>query len=197
MEFGNKQFKNKTQAIAFFKEYLHSHDEIDTEDYSTIEALIKSHPRGLAPEDTVIITTDSSHGKASKCFAVQSKDGSIDCRSVPKCINGYNQKQDVNKILRESIVPQLMEFKRNNTIPTECPLCKEPLKDVHIDHILEFRNLVKSYFEDKHVSFEDIEIIRESGTKTFKDKNLLDGFINYHKDHATLRYICAHCNLTR
>ena len=198
MTYANKTFKTKTEALTFFKNYLTSHDSIPDEDYPMIEAFIQHHPRGLKTDERVIITTNTMYGKTSKCFAVVDSRGTVDERSYKTAINGYNKASEVKWCMRDVVQPQIDEFRRNNAIPTSCPMCHSEMKEVHVDHIIPFCRLLSDFLAKESLTFDDIDLVKEAGQKKrLKDEELGKRFADYHKEHAQLRYLCAHCNITR
>ena len=198
MSFANLTFKTKQDALNYFKQYLNTHDTISKEDEPLIEAFMQHHPRGLKTGEKVIITTDSQFGKTTKCFGVETEDGTIDKRSYKTTINGYKNSQEVKHCLRLVIQPQIEEFRRANELPDTCPMCNEPMKDPHIDHIIPFCQLLTDFLREQYITIDDIEIVRELGKdKYLKDKVLGQKFYDYHKEHAKLRYLCPHCNIER
>ena len=198
MTFANKTFKTKSDALTYFKNYLASHDSIADEDYPIFEAFMQHHPCGLKSDERVIITNHVMYGKTSKCYAVVNASGTVDERSYKTAINGYNKASEVKWCMREAIRPQINEFRHDNTIPDTCPMCHSEMNEVHVDHIIPFCRLLSDFLAKESLTFDDIEIVREFGQdKRLKDVELGKRFADYHKEHAQLRYLCAHCNITR
>ena len=201
MTFANKTFKTKTEALTFFKNYLSSNDSIPDEDYPMIEAFIQNHPRGLKTDEKVIITTNTMYGKTSKCFAVVDSNGTVDQCSYKTAINGYNKAGEVKWCMRDVIQPQIDEFRRNDTILDSCPMCHSKMKEIHVDHIIPFCRILSDFLTNESLTsltFDDIAFVKEVGQKKrLKDEELGKRFADYHKEHAQLRYLCAHCNITR
>lgn len=197
IEIAEKTFKNKTEAFNFFADYLRSHESIPENDYPLIEAFMQLHPRGVKNDEKIIITSTMMYGKKTKCFGVVDPDGTVDERSCRTAINGYNKSSEVKWCMRSAVQSQIEEFRSKNTIPQTCPICHSPTKEVHIDHIIPFRKLLADFLAKESLTYDDIEIVREVGqNKHLKDEELAKRFADYHKEHAQLRYLCAHCNLT-
>ena len=198
MTFATLTFKTKQDALNYFKQYLNTHDTIPKEDEPFIEAFMQHHPRGLKTGEKVIITTETQFGKTTKCFGVETEDGIIDKRSYKTAINGYKKSQEVKHCLRAIIQPQIEEFRSATELPDTCPMCNEPMKDPHIDHIIPFCQLLTDFLREQHITVNDIEIEREVGKeKKLKDVELGKKFYEYHKQHAQLRYLCSKCNIKR
>ena len=198
MTFAEKTFKTKTDALNFFAQYLRSHDTIPDEDYPMIEAFMGHHPRGIKTDEKIIITTTTMYGKTTKCFGVVGADGTVDERSYKTALNGYNKTGEVKCCMRAVIQRQIEEFRRNNIVPETCPICCAVMSEVHIDHIVPFCKLLADFLSKESLTFDDIEIVREVGkNKRLKDEELGKRFADYHQQHAKLRYLCAHCNITR
>ena len=71
--------------------------------------------------------------------------------------------------------------------------------DFHIDHILQFNIIVKQFLENNTINIPTLFDENKYNMRIFKKVDILfsDAFYNYHKDVATLRKVCAKCNLSR
>jgi hypothetical protein len=143
--------------------------------------------------------------KSFECRIIY-KNGTDDSISLKTCIEGKSKtdKQLLVDALRYSIDEQITEFKNKNINRIKiCELCrKNILNNLHIDHVILFKNIISNFNEiNKNiippVSFEKIN----DGTNRIKfkecDKEYENLFKKYHMENAILRPLCQKCNLTR
>ena len=196
MRFADKEFKNKTQALKYFKEYLHNNSSIKPEDYNSILALFSQHPFLQTTTIKLIeIAKNYDYGKPTNSYKVYYIINNLeqcDFFSPGTAINQYNKRQNIIQEFRESIVPQILEYKNNNVIPSICPLCNNSLIKPEVDHFpLKFRDIVNDFMQINNISFDDIQVNNRS---KIIDRNILDKFSDYHKSVASYRIICHKCN---
>lgn len=196
--FGNMTFKNKTQAKKYFADYIRSHDHILDEDYETFVDLVSMHPRGLNDGEHIEIRVNRDYGIARNSLYKVIGSTVVDNVSYQTCIDGYNNNQSrVLACLRVAINDQIKEFKKTHLRPKLCPLCNKQLTDYHIDHVIHFKHIVDQWLEENNLTYNDLTIVKHGITKVIQDVDLVNDFYDYHQEHAELRYICPHCNLTR
>ena len=196
MRFADKEFKNKTQALKYFKEYLHTNNSIKPEDYNSILALFSQHPfLQTTTIKSIEIAKNYDYGKPTnsyKVYYIQNDLEQCDFFSPGTAINQYNKRQNIIQEFRESVVPQILEYKNNNTIPHICPLCNSALTKPEVDHYpLKFRDIVNDFMTNNNISFETIQVNNRS---KIIDRTILSDFANYHRNQAEYRIICHHCN---
>ncbi len=120
------------------------------------------------------------------------------------CIKGKQASPESNleQAMRSAIRPQIDDFRIWNSTST-CDLCNQSINGpTHVDHIKPFRDLKQDFLTNeaitlpKPIAFRDMAGSNEAG---FKDEDILfaEKWINYHKKQATLRVVCAACNLNR
>ena len=208
MRFADKEFKNKTQALKYFKEYLHNNSSIKPEDYNSILALFSQHPfLQTTTIKSIEIAKNYDYGKPTNSYKVYYIINDLeqcDFFSPGTAINQYNKRQNIIQEFRESVVPQILEFKNNNVIPSLCPLCNNALikpevdrdrrssPTFEVDHFpLKFREIVNDFMQINNISFDNIQVNNRS---KITDTNILDKFSDYHKSVASYRIICHKCN---
>lgn len=113
------------------------------------------------------------------------------------CVD-MKKKPELIGALRNTILPQIIDFK--NTNQHICSICKCSGNDVeyHVDHIKHFEKLTYEFlslYPESPCSFDS----KPDNTKCFRtdDRDFELAWFNYHKEHATLRILCKSCNLTR
>jgi hypothetical protein len=123
--------------------------------------------------------------------------GETDDVSVLKnCISG-KPKDKLTIAMRNSISPQIFEFKKNHT--QVCVLCKST-KNIHIDHyepqFVELkRDFIATWKSNIPTDFSQNQI----NSKVFhiQDNKFEDEWNKYHKQNAVLRVLCSDCNCGR
>jgi hypothetical protein len=117
------------------------------------------------------IIIDKGPTGPGSCFYMVGPSGRVDI-SLKKCTNNesYNMIKE-RETYRDAIMDQKFTFK-NQAVP-ECVLCGSR-SDLHVDHIIEFCDLVKAF--------------KQSGESDFA---------GYHQRHAQLRMLCKRCNQMR
>ena len=128
----------------------------------------------------------------------------IDCiRSVEDIKNNIIKDTTMNYLteaMRNAIEDQKCEFKRNN--PNKCcKMCsatESPETEFHVDHHEElFVTLKKDFLNQRNGH--PTEFKKEGYYTVFRDEDNIfkTKWQEYHKTHATLRWLCAPCNLKR
>lgn len=194
---------NKTQKIRFFKVKLNkglcrSLKTERNEDFNDFMELFKYHPESDIKLCDVIDICIVSNKKNKKYFELNliKLNGKIEDISYIICINKRNNIFNLNSAMRYAIEPQIKDYRYNNEM--KCSYCKS-INNIHIDHIIMFKNLVKDFLEvnlkQLPVDFDDNEF---NGSKfKLKDKSFEEDWFIYHKNNAKLQCLCSQCNLTR
>ena len=196
MILANKTFKNKTQALKFFQDYLHENSYIKSDDYDSVLALFSQHPfLRTTTIKTIEIAKNYEYGKPANAFRVhyiENGKEKAEFFSPKTAINQYNKRQNIIQEFRESVVKQILEYKNLCVFPENCPLCNEPLTLPEVDHYpRKFREIVNDFMETNNITFDDIAVNTRS---KIVDKSILDKFSNHHKSLANYRIICRKCN---
>jgi hypothetical protein len=172
--------------------------------YNILVALFRRHPDFASKSRDMcnIKTIRNINAKAIGTNIVTNNGEEIDI-SWQTAIKGKHKsaKSELVSAMRNSINPQIIEFKNNNK--KECVLCFGK-NNIHADHhepqfeelVKNFINLMKNQnitipnnFGDDHST--NIRCFLEDDYM-FKNK-----WIKFHKEKAVLRILCSRCNLTR
>ena len=119
-----------------------------------------------------------------------------DVSVLNKCITG-KPKDNLTIAMRNSILPQILEFRNNNSLI--CELCRS-VKNIEVDH-----------FEPQFIELKTAFLNNWNGTPPiyFKqnkchskifindDISFEKGWNEYHKKNARLRILCKKCNSSR
>jgi hypothetical protein len=127
-------------------------------------------------------------------------DGSKEPVSWNKCAVGQDDTIDkqLNDAMRNAIYDQIKKFQINNP-HRECVLCNTNVGDFHVDHHQPlFVDLKRDFLNTCKIDAPTT--FGKDGYYTCIDDNDSE-FKNlwkiYHQKHATLRWLCASCNLSR
>lgn len=199
--YGELRFRTQKDVLAYFKDYLANNDTITSDLYPSFVEFVKHHPLGFNEETQTLMieVNDNYKGNVKNLTILTNETGHKKHVSIATVLNGYNMKIEINKILRQAIIPQIIDFKANNEKPDKCPMCGNNLtnENVNVDHIKPFRELVNDYMRFNNVEYNDLTLERIDGVKTITNPGFIDGWITYHRRHATLRYLCNKCNNER
>ena len=194
---------NKTQKTNVFKAKLNkglcrSLKDERNEDFIDFMELFKYHPESDTKLRDVIDICIISNKKNKKYFELNliKSNGEIEDISYRCCINERNNTFNLNRALRYAIEPQIQDFRYKNEM--KCSFCNS-IDNVHIDHIIMFKNLVKEFLKLNSKSIPtDFDDKEYNGSKfKLKDKQFEEDWFIYHKNNAKLRCLCSKCNLSR
>jgi len=144
--------------------------------------------------DDIIITNNKQNKKYLE-INIKKNNGDIIDISYNKCISG-KPKDNLTLAMRNSITPQIMEFKKNNE--NICVLCGSDQK-IHIDHFKPQFIELKKNFLLKHEQVPEKFDDNYFHSKIFKPEDLKfqKNWEEYHKKNCCLRVLCQKCNLSR
>ena len=167
-------------------------------DYREMMELFANHPEyPYKTRDVVDMNiTRNTLNRTAFQFNLIRKNGEIEDISYRYCISKPRENHKFLDAMRNCIKPQIWTF-RNNLNDVKCELCKKT-ENIHIDHIYMFKNLVIDFLiinPDKPHVFND----SSDNTYVFRSEDVeyANKWYEYHKLNATLRPLCAKCNLTR
>lgn len=169
-------------------------------DYEDLMELFKKHPEYPDKiKDVVdIMVVKNKRNSRYNAFELVKQNGSIEDISYICCIYPRKENQDLLNAMRNSVQPQINDFRKN--AKKECELCKKNNTEIHIDHVYMFKYLVNDFLAliDKIEvpnSFDD----HIDNTAIFKKKDIdfNNKWFTYHLNNAILRPLCAKCNLSR
>ncbi len=136
----------------------------------------------------------------ASCYELQLRreDGSCEDISWRNCVSG-KRKDDIKAAMRSAVSDQIIDFKKRTLFCCElCGSCEGGSQDFHVDHIIQFSDIRKTF----------MELHPNRPTKFGSNKYNVACFLpedaeyerlwqDYHRSNATLRILCAKCNLTR
>ena len=196
---------SKTDKLKHYKAILNKglSQSLYTErncDYNELVELFQNHPdypdklRGL--QDIRIVRNKRSPKYFE--FNLVRNDGIIEDISYIECISPPNKNKNLNEALRYCVQPQIYFFRDNNIM--RCKFCNITSKtyEIHIDHIIMFKDLTKDFLKNRIDIPTDFDNNYYNGSM-FKDedKEFANEWYEYHLDNAQLRPLCKTCNLTR
>lgn len=128
----------------------------------------------------------------NRCFNIERKNGTTVDISWHHALSPVtSQKKWFVAALREEVKGQVFSFK--NTCACICGICGgEICGNMHIDHIIPFRELVAEFFGD-----ELHETVDYGEYSLLKDRNIASRWVEYHKMFALLQPTHAKCNLKK
>jgi hypothetical protein len=111
----------------------------------------------------------------------------IDIFSKHSCINEKLKSDDakMKAMLRERIIPQLSDYDKL----TFCEKCNATT-DLQIDHKLPFSKILKSFPFSIEIEYDEGQQQR-----VFKNEDIVNQFLEHHRQHATYRTLCRMCNI--
>ena len=119
-----------------------------------------------------------------------------DVSVLNNCITG-KPKDNLTIAMRNSIYPQIKEFKNNSIM--ECVLCCNT-KKIHIDHYEpQFIDLKTEFLSIWKGPLPNIFEANDSHSKIFNniDNEFEKSWFEFHRTNAILRVLCKKCNLSR
>jgi len=213
MNIGDKEFKNKKEALTYFKGILNTYDPkqiVNEEDFNDLVGLIKIRPDrdekiGCGIENIQVIEVRYK----TKCFELIRKDGSKEVFSYLKCINGKSKpllkfsktcRETVNEDLRNVKLSYFKKFSSKGQVKCQetGEFCK--WEDLNVDHRQPntFSVIVDRFIEVYRIDLNSIEYKEiMDGVYHFTDSKLAENFKKYHKDKANLRIVMKKKNLGR
>jgi hypothetical protein len=169
-------------------------------DYEDLMELFKKHPEYPDKiKDVVdIMVVKNKRNSRYYAFEIIKQNGTVEDISYTCCINPRKENHDFITAMRNSIQPQINDFRKK--AKRECEICKNDNTEIHIDHIYMFKYLVNDFL----ALVDKTEIPNEfddhtDKTAIFKKKDIdfNNKWYTYHLNNATLRPLCAKCNLSR
>jgi hypothetical protein len=121
------------------------------------------------------------------------EDGTTEDVSVMKsCITGI-PKNNLYIAMRNSIIPQILDYKNNNILL--CSKCGSSEK-IEVDHhIIDFIELFESFLDSQqYIPNKYDDNLYHSKVFKKEDSDFENNWINYHKNNAILQFLCKSCN---
>lgn len=210
---GDKEFKYKKNALAYFKDILNSYEPtqiVNQRDFKDLLGLIENRPDkdekiGCGIESIRVIEIRYK----TKCFELIRTDGSKEVFSYLNCINGHSKPlTKFSKTCRETIREDLRNvkltyFKKfSSKGEVKCQetgdLCK--WEELNVDHRQPntFSVIVDRFIEVHRIDINTVQYTEiMDGVYHFTEVELADNFKKYHRDKANLRLVKKGKNLGR
>lgn len=209
-EIAGIKFKTKADIKNYIRELIskyHECDILEDDDHEFILEVLNMHPDA---ENKIgegvhcfFVMTDKSRTN-NKYFKIFRTDKTSIDFSWVKCIDGCKniKLKRFTDTCRHEIIGQIIKFRDKHLqgdyiMHENGTLIKK--EDAHIDHVYEFRKIVKDFIKETGTNIDEIEIIdtKDGLYKEFMCQPYTLLWRDYHKKHAKLRVITKHENLTR
>lgn len=140
--------------------------------------------------DGIVVGLDDFN---NRFFSILRVDGSLIDISWRYAINPKSNDRTIfMRALREEVKDQIFLFKRSST--PVCGICGEVIDgDIHVDHVVPFRELVSDFFG---LIVHDV-IDMGPVPSLLRDRNVAQKWAEYHREKATLQMSHARCNLKK
>ena len=117
--------------------------------------------------------------------------------SYRKCFVKTRKDNDLKHAMRYAIVDQILEFK-NNCDELICAICGSE-DYIQVDHIILFKTLYDDFLQQNTLPIPTTFDNTYYNSAKFKDvdKEFVNSWSKYHKEHAILRCLCNKCNQSR
>ena len=199
-----KKFEEYVKNIIYDKIGLCSDIKLQSEYYDDLIEILKRHPEfeeKTKNMKTLKIERDSCNKKAFKIIIIND-DNTTDDISWRCAISGKgaSTKHELMSAMRNSIVEQILDFKKNND--NVCDMC-ESRDVVHIDHIIHFDIIAENFINKmklKSIKIPDkFDDDKNTHRRTFlaNDNYFELKWKKYHQRKSKLRILCDKCNLSR
>jgi len=214
----DKTKMSKTQKLNYFKnlrDRIGPCESVKTKypvKYNKFINLFREHPR-TSEKMSGMIDLKIEHdprwnrknlsGRGYQLSIVKS-DGSTETIGLPKCIRGPpSTEAQFKKAMRHSVDDDILNYKFSEFSAKgtwgNCPGCGKGFTETttQIDHIDPFSLLLENFLKE-HPDPKPQEFDKDPIKKTpkFKPENreYENKWVLYHRDHATLRFLCGVCN---
>jgi hypothetical protein len=104
----------------------------------------------------------------------------------------------VKAAMRRAVEHQLKDYKKTTSYPIECLVTGRLLRKgarVDIDHHGKpFAQIADEWVQNNMITYADIGLFGPPTAKRFKDNNLWEDWVAWHKEHALFAIVCASAN---
>lgn len=198
-------FRTKTAARQFVSAYLKRYAGrtecvrlVDADELAWAQDLLVRHPNWAAKARGLEwIGVHAGHF----CLVSQAGQHHEDI-SFHKCLTPPTPRSELMRACRTAIQPQVTAYRRAASYPATCAMsdCAAVLQAderTHVDHVRPFVCLVDAWLGDRDPA--SIPTLSTGTARAFAPAAAADeeSWRAYHAEHAQLRLVCAHCNLTR
>lgn len=177
----------------------HSIKQFHPEEWDGFMYLFKRHsdyPEKFNGLTDIKIRYNPVYKKQLETIIVKNNGDEDDVSVLKNCITG-KPKDTLTIAMRNSIYPQIEEFKNNSIM--ECVLCCNT-KNIHVDHHEpQFIDLKTKFLSNWKGPLPNIFEVNGSHSKIFNniDNEFEKSWIEFHRKNAILRILCEKCNLSR
>jgi hypothetical protein len=107
----------------------------------------------------------------------------------------------VKAAMRRAVEQQLKEYKKTTSYPIECLVTGHLLRKgarVDVDHHGKpFAQITDEWIQNNMLTYAEIGLFGPPSAKRFKDNNLWEDWIAWHKEHARFAVVCASANRSK
>jgi hypothetical protein len=107
----------------------------------------------------------------------------------------------VKAAMRRAVEQQLKEYKKTTSYPIECLVTGHLLRRgarVDVDHHGKpFAQITDEWIQNNMLTYAEIGLFGPPSAKRFKDNNLWEDWIAWHKEHARFAVVCASANRSK
>ena len=196
-------YSSKKELLEYTKRLLSTRGECiikpGDENFNFFKDLHARNPKHIHHLDKVSsfkIGRDSTSSATNKVSCIDI-DGSEHVFSWNDCVYGKssNKNDRYNDAMRQAIQPQTMSF---SSTKDHCEICgtNDKCDKYEVDHINDFKDLVKDFNTKNSVIIPDKFDTNDRGNNCFRKEDgiLKTKWLEYHKEHAKLQYLCISCH---
>lgn len=213
---GNKNFKNKTTLTAYCKFVLNNAkigEGLYGEWFDVIDGVLRMHSgyerkvKGFGY--TIKVRKCSINPKNRQFFILRDNKTSTDFSFYKAISQNTDKLTRIKSTLRFAIADQVKHYKdkyfKDNSVGGYV-VCLETnlkirMKDSHLDHHPKsFDDIVKEWSEKFSISSDDIELDYPKDDDLcwpFRDKEMIESFVDFHKNTAEYRVVLDKVNLQK
>lgn len=199
---GDREFKNKSKALEFYKGILNSREAPNFED---MMALVLRHPSACTliegGVDSFFVAPDNY---GNKCFNIIRKDGSTVCFSYLRCVNAKpaSWEEKFKSACRNAVRTQIVEY-RAKYFETGSTCMQTgvtvSIDDCHVDHCgdREFRHLLQAFIQEYNLDISDLGYEHKNQSFFFSSPEIEESFASFHRERAKLQVVSKAYNLAK
>lgn len=107
----------------------------------------------------------------------------------------------VKAAMRGGVSNQLQDFRKSKKLPVMCYLTGKMIRPgmkIDVDHVgASFSEIADSFIKENSLRYTDVGLEGPPTAKRFRDKNLWENWVSYHKDFARLALACSSANRSK
>lgn len=204
MQVNKRFFPSLKKAHAYVSTFIQHTDRLEPEDALwLVRDVLSKHPNWKRKSDKLKCIKLRRY-RGHKMIMLVKSDGSEEDISYRQAILGANSPRiDTLRALRHAVDADVKKFRVSafaDSPEVPCALCDAPCHNTsatHIDHVKLFAAIVGDFLQVEGKAIEEIESVSVGIHRCLTNKDLQKRWQDFHREHATLRVTCAHCNLTR